>query len=109
MITPLISSSLLRTRNQRCISAGGSGVHGKGTLGRKPQQIMRPTCLGPCTAQALSTEWLHPDHRADLVAVDVHVAHAGAGANGTNGFLDAGMNAERQPIPAGVNRIDNGH
>ena len=45
---------------------------------------MRAARLGAGAGQALATERLHPDHRADLVAVDVDVADVDAVADAIN-------------------------
>src|SRR5207253_8029324 len=66
--------TLFSIRHQRGVAAGRGGVDGHGLLGRKARQVMRSTGLWTCARQSMSAERLHPDHRANHVAVDIDVA-----------------------------------
>src|SRR3954462_10720995 len=66
--------SLLPARQQCCIAACRCGINGYRLFGGKAQQIMRSARLGAGAGQAVATEWLDADNRADHVAVDIDVA-----------------------------------
>jgi hypothetical protein len=69
-----------------------------GSAGHRPS--------GPVPLRPLSAEGLHADHRADLVAVDVRIAHLHARDDVLDRLVDARMDAERQAVSGRVDRID---
>ena len=46
----------------------------------------------------MPAERLHPDHRANHVAVDIDVADGKPADHLFDRIVDAGVNAERQPV-----------
>jgi hypothetical protein len=79
---------------------------GDGLLGGEARQVVRAAGLGAGAGQVLAAERLHADDRADLVAVDVAVADLDARGDLLDGLVDARMDAERQAVAGGVDRID---
>src|SRR5690606_16531909 len=74
---------------QRCIAAGRGGVDRDRAFGSEAQQVVGSAGLGSGTGEVLAAEGLHPDDRADLVAVDVTVADPGAFDDVIDGVVDA--------------------
>src|SRR3954469_15030011 len=68
---------------------------------------MRPARLGSGAGKALASERLHAHHRADLVAVHIHVAHLHPVTDELRRFVDAAVDPERQAIAGGVYGIAN--
>jgi hypothetical protein len=95
-------------RQQTRIAPGRGGVHGQRALGGEAREVVRAAGLGPGAGQAFAAEGLHPDHRADDVAVDVAVAGAHAALDVRDGAVDAAVDAEREPVTGGVDRVDHG-
>src|SRR5690348_17575794 len=104
--TPLPLRTSILQRQQTRIAACGRGVDGEGAFDREAQQIMRTAGLGAGAGQVLAAEWLHADHRADLIAVDVEVANLRAAADVFDGFVDAAVDAECQAKTRGVDRSE---
>src|SRR3546814_2931463 len=67
---------------------------------------MRTAGLGSGARQTAPAEWLRPDDRADLVAVDIDVADRRARGNMRGHAVDARVDAERQAVTRGVDRVD---
>jgi len=63
---------------QRCVTADRRRVDGDGLLGYKTLQIMGPAGFRTGPGEALATERLHADNRADHIAIDVDIADADA-------------------------------
>ena len=76
------------------------------TVGQQAIQVQRATGFRTGAGQAFATKWLHADHGADHVAVNVQVAHLGAFGHAGDGFINTGVNAQRQTITGGVDLID---
>src|SRR5690606_20781058 len=77
-------------------------------LMRTPEarQIVRAARLRAGAAQPFAAEGLAADHGADLVAVDIDIAGADRGRDVLDARIDAGMEAEGQPVAGGVDRRD---
>src|SRR5690606_9027146 len=84
------------------VAAGRRRVAGQGALGGESQQVVRAAGLGAGAAQALAAEGLDADHRADLVAVDVAVAHLHRAGDLLDGGVDARMDAQGQAVAGGI-------
>ena len=69
------------------------GVDGNGLFGAKTLQIMRAAGFGAGAGEALTAEWLHTDDSADLVAVEVDVAHVRGTGQSLRSGIDAGLDA----------------
>src|SRR3546814_19737470 len=67
---------------------------------------MRTAGLGSGARQTAPAEWLRPDDRADLVAVDIDVADRRARGNMRGHAVDARVDAARQAVTRGVDRVD---
>src|SRR3546814_15698421 len=67
---------------------------------------MRAAGLWPGPRQAAPAEGLRADDGADLVAVDIDVADLRARRDMRRDAVDARVDAERQPIARGVDRVD---
>ena len=67
---------------------------------------MRAAGLWPGAGQAFAAKGLDPHHRADLVAVHVHIANAGTGGNLINAVVNAGVQTKGQAIAQGIDLID---
>src|SRR3546814_5921171 len=80
------------------VAAGGGGVDGDDLLGGEARQVVRAAGLGAGARQALAAEGLYPDHRADLVAVDVDVADPGARGDVLDGLVDARVDAQGKAV-----------
>src|SRR6478735_3531470 len=63
---------------------------------------MRPAGLWPGAGQSLAPEGLRPDHRADLVAVDVDVSGMDAVDDVLHARVDAGVQPEGQAVALAV-------
>ena len=74
------------------------GVHGDGLLCAKAVQIVRAARLGAGATQAFTAERLHPHDRANLVAIDVDIAHMGRARQRLGPAVDAGLNANSQAV-----------
>jgi acyl-CoA synthetase (AMP-forming)/AMP-acid ligase II len=96
----------LRPAAPRC--RPGRGVDGQRLLGAEAVQVVRATGLGAGAAQAFAAKRLHAHHRADHVAVDVHVAHMGACRQRLGAAVDAGLDAQRQAKAQRVDLVDHG-
>src|SRR3546814_11074701 len=81
-------------------------VDGDDLLGGEARQVVRAAGLGAGARQALAAEGLYPDHRADLVAVDVDVADPGARGDVLDGLVDARVDAQGQAVAGGVDGLD---
>ena len=57
-------------------------------------------------AEALATERLAFDNRADLIAIDVEIADARMLLDIVANRVDAALQAERQSIAGGIDRLD---
>ena len=87
----------VRSNNCRLVSEGqergvatrSRRVDRDGLLGSEPREVMRAAGLWAGARQALAAERLHADHRADLVAVDVDVAHLRPRHDPVDGLVDA--------------------
>ena len=62
--------------NKPGVAADGRGIGGDRLLGRHAMQVVRTTRLRARARKPHAAEWLHADHRADHVAIDVDVADA---------------------------------
>ena len=82
------------------IAAGRRRVDRHRLLGREPLQVVGAARLWPGSRQAVTAERLHPDHGPDHVAVDVDVAHRQALEHRSGRCLHARLHAERQPVAA---------
>src|SRR5438094_816153 len=51
-------------------------------------------------------EGLHPDYRADHVAVDIDVSDPHAGHDISHGLVDPAVYSQRQPITSVVDRVE---
>jgi len=96
--------SSLIPRQQRRVAAGGGRVDRHRLLRSKTRQIMRAAGFGAGARQAMAAERLHPDHRADHVAVDVDVADLQSGNHVLDGIVDPRVNAEGQPVAGARDR-----
>src|SRR3546814_15571297 len=67
---------------------------------------MRTAGLGSGARQTAPADWLRPDDRADLVAVDIDVADRRARGNMRGNADDARVDAESQAVTRGVDRVD---
>ena len=77
--------------------------------GQQPPHVVwirRP--FGPVPAQALASERLRADHRADLVAVHVDVAGPNSVHDMLHAVVDSGVESEREPVAGRVDGIDDG-
>ena len=77
--------------------AGGGAPGRRGTSHQAPH-IVRAARLRPGAAQAFAAEGLRAHHCANLIAVDVDVAHANAIDDVLNAIVDAGVQAEGEPV-----------
>src|SRR5690606_4995432 len=93
-------------RQQRGVAAGGGGVDGDGFLGGEARQVVRPAGLGAGAGQAAAAEGLHAHHRADLVAVDVDVAHPRPRHDVLHRLVDARVDAQGQAVAGGGDGVD---
>ena len=75
-------------------------------LGDKPRQIERAARFRPRAREPRAAERLHADGRADDVAVDINVARLDPFDHASDRLVDAGVQAEGEPIAGGVDRID---
>ncbi len=66
---------------------------------------MRATGLGAGTTQTFAAKWLHAHHRADLVAVDVDIAHMGGSRQRLCAAVDAGLDADGQAVTQRVANV----
>src|SRR6516165_7665596 len=71
----------------------------------KASEIIRASGLWTSPGQALSAERLHANHRADLVTIHVKIADLYPLGNEVRRRLHARVQAERQPIARGVDRL----
>ena len=69
---------------------------------------MRPTRFRAGAAEPFATERLHADDGADHVAVDVDVADVRGSGQRLRAGVDAGLDAEREPIAEGVDLRNHG-
>jgi len=69
---------------------------------------MRAARFGAGAGEAFATEGLHADHGADLVAVDIDVADVGMAGQRLRPGVDAGLDAQSQPIAQGID-LSNHH
>src|SRR3546814_5619349 len=84
------------TRHQRRVAARRGDVGRNRLFLGKAVQIMQTAGLGSGARQTAPAEWLRPDDRADLVAVDIDVADRRARGNMRGHAVDARVAAERQ-------------
>src|SRR3546814_12261859 len=84
------------------VAAGGGGVDGDDLLGGEARQVVRAAGLVAGARQALAAEGLYPDHRADLVAVDVDVADPGARGDVLEGLVDRKSCVKGKTVSGGV-------
>jgi hypothetical protein len=102
MVGLLALASLARIeRHQPGIAAGRGGIDGDRAFAGKAVEIVRATRLRTGARKSLATKWLHADDRADDVAVDVGVADVQAVGDALDRFIDAAVDAQRQPV-AGI-------
>src|SRR3954469_24702235 len=91
---------LFAIRDQRGIASGSGCIDRYGLFSRKARQVMWPAGLWARTRQSLAPERLYPDYGADHAAVDIDIAYGKSIDHGSDGVIDAGVNAERQPVAA---------
>src|SRR3979490_987738 len=53
----------------------------------------------------MAAEWLHADHRADHVAIDIDVADGKPVDHGLYRVIDARVDPERQPVARALDRL----
>src|ERR1700735_5191361 len=92
-------------RQQHGIAAGRCRVDGYDPLLGVPKQRDRAASLWSGARQSPSAEWLHADDSADLVAVDIGVADAQSLGNAPLHRLYAAVDAERQAVAGGIDRV----
>ena len=76
------------------------------TVGQQTVQVQRAAGFRAGARQAFAAERLYADHRTNHVTVDIQVADFGAFGHPGDGFIDTGVNAQRQAITGGVDLID---
>ena len=84
----------------------GRRTFGGGGADHQPPQVVRAAGLRSGPARALAAEGLRPDHRADLVAVDVDVAGPNPVHDVLHAVVDAGVQSEREAVAGRVDGID---
>src|SRR5580698_5875956 len=89
---------ILLAREKRGVSAGGRGVDRVSAFERETLQVMRAAGFRAGSRQAFAAERLNAHHRADLVAIHIHVADVNAAAHEFCRFLDTAVDAEGQAI-----------
>jgi len=73
-----------------------------------PAAWLAQLVAGASAGQALAAKGLYADDGANLVAVDVDVAHSGAFGDAFDGGVDARVDAQGQTKPGGVDLVDHG-
>ena len=72
----------------------------------EPFHVGRTARLWPGSRQAFATKRLAADNRADLVAVNIDVAHFQLAGDVLHPAVDARVHTERQAKPGAVYRLD---
>tara|TARA_Y100000588_G_scaffold294158_1_gene314008 strand:- start:5651 stop:5977 length:327 start_codon:yes stop_codon:yes gene_type:complete len=93
-------------RQQRRVTARGGRVDADGPLGREPQQVVRAASLRSGARQPFTAEGLCADDGADLIAVDINVADAGALADVRDSRVYPTVNPQCRPVTVPVNGIN---
>ncbi len=76
------------------------------TVRQQTVQIERTARFRAGAGQTFAAKRLYAYHGTDHVAVHVQVAHSGTAGDLGNGFVDAGMHAERQAIAGSVDLLN---
>src|SRR5262245_31050673 len=92
--------------DQADIAAGGGKVGADHPFGGKAGQVMGTAGLGPGARQPLAAERLGADHGADLVAIDVDIAHPGPLGDVARHRGNAAVHAEGEAIAGGIDGLD---
>ena len=83
----------------------GARQHVVRPLRQQAVQVERPARLGAGARQALAPKRLHTHHGADHVAVDVHIARLRLPHHLLDGFINTGVQAQREAVAGGVDLL----
>src|ERR1700733_209607 len=96
---------VLLTGEERGVSACGRRIDRVGAFERETLQVMRAAGFRAGARQPFPAERLDADHRADLIAVHIHIPDMDARAYELRGLLDAAVDAERQAVARRIDRV----
>ena len=91
---------------RECRGQGGRLAGLRQLRQRQAEEIERSARLGTGARKPVAAEGLHADHRADHVAVHIDIAGVDRARGGGDGLVDAGVDAEGQPVAGRIHIIE---